>query len=297
MSRTKLKQTLTAEQTISLLNGGIVGLFTTAILSTDSYYKETQGLCLEYYLSRSANKAISATYRNIKAFVENNTDTVTQTTDELIGTICRNKFSYKWDKIYTALLNSDYDPTRDYEYYESRVSNGTDSSQRSNTSSTTDEYTGNTTDNGKKGTNTTVTTDSTNGVVTEQEVTSDNTDENNTYGFNSTTPVGADNSLSSSTEKTSGTENTTTGTTEKTVGLLDENLTQNIQDKTSTDTKSVSESGSDSSEYNHTDTINKHGRNATAQELLQKELDLREKNIFYNIVLSDIDTIVTSQIY
>lgn len=93
------------------------------------------------------------------------------------------------------------------------------------------------------------------------------------YGFNSTAPVG------------DSTSNTTEN--ETIVGNADDNTTHTNQSKTGSDTKELS--------INDTNTIS--GRKVSGADLIEKELNLRNKQIFFDIIYKDIDSVLTLQIY
>lgn len=96
---------------------------------------------------------------------------------------------------------------------------------------------------------------------------------NDVYGFNSVTPVG---------------DSTSEDTSEETVvGDASKNTTHNKQSKTGTDTKDNS--------YN--ETISQKGRRGSGADLLQKELDFRNKQTLMSIILKDVDEETTLKIY
>lgn len=114
----------------------------------------------------------------------------------------------------------------------------------------------------------------TNGKVATNETTTRKSDNSSDiYGFNSSSPVG---------DSTSTTE-----ISENVVGNADDNTTYSKQAKTGTDTRTRS----------YSETIEKSGRHASGAELLQKELDFRAQNIFWNVVYTDIDSVLTLPIY
>ena len=100
-----------------------------------------------------------------------------------------------------------------------------------------------------------------------------NENSNDTYGFNSSSPVGNDLSYGSDTETV--------------IGNKDSNTTHNTRDKTGNDNKNATEN----------ENITRSGRDVTGAELIQKELNLRNKEIFFNTIYKDIDSIATLQIY
>ena len=100
-----------------------------------------------------------------------------------------------------------------------------------------------------------------------------NENSNDTYGFNSSSPVGNDLSYGSDTETV--------------IGDKDSNTTHNTRDKTGNDNKNATENES----------ITRNGRDVAGAELIEKELNLRNKEIFFNTIYKDIDSIATLQIY
>lgn len=96
---------------------------------------------------------------------------------------------------------------------------------------------------------------------------------NDIYGFNSSSPVG---------------DSTREDTTEETVvGDASKNTTHNLQKKSGTDTKNNS----------YEESISRQGRNKSPSELLQMELDFRNKQTMMSIILKDIDEETTLKIY
>lgn len=119
--------------------------------------------------------------------------------------------------------------------------------------------------------NTTITDDGTTAV--KETVARDGVDDDRIYGFNTVEPVGDTKSLSNSTVTTTANAN--------------DNTTHNTETKTGTDSKS----------HNVDESKNINGRNTSAQELIMKELDLRNREVFFDIMFKDIDSIVTLAIY
>lgn len=96
---------------------------------------------------------------------------------------------------------------------------------------------------------------------------------NDVYGFNSSSPVG---------------DSTREDTSEETVvGDASKNTTHNLQKKSGTDTKNNS----------YEESISRQGRNRSPSELLQMELDFRNKQTMMSIILKDIDEETTLKIY
>lgn len=274
----RLINTLTKEQKISILNGNSSGIFPTMILSSDVYFSLTNDLCFGYYFSRSGNKTVSPIYERIEEFADDN---LSQSRDELIGKFIRSKFNVKWTKIYNALIESDYDVLTNNDFNVKTILDSTDKTTYDTTISKDGSNSDNTTydttieDNGKTGTKTVTT----------------NENENKTglYGFNS------DSSVDSDTENGNSTETV--------IGNADDNTTYNKQDKTGTENKQFTideseiKSGSDTLKKDSERTIDKTARNMTGAELIEKELSLRSKQLFFDIVYKDIDSIATLEIY
>lgn len=120
-------------------------------------------------------------------------------------------------------------------------------------------YGSSTESNGKTASNVTTTTST------------DNSDE--VYGFNSTNPVGDNKSTEQSTE---------TITSD-----ADKNTSYNKQSKTGSDTKNNT--------YN--ETVKNQGRDRPASSLIDSEIKMRDKWLFFNIVCNDIDEVATLAIY
>lgn len=99
----------------------------------------------------------------------------------------------------------------------------------------------------------------------------DNSDD--VYGFNSIEPVGDSKSSETATE---------TITSD-----ADKNTTYNKQNKTGSDTKSNS----------YDETVKNQGRDRPASSLIDSELKMRDKWLFFNIVCNDIDEVATLAIY
>lgn len=193
------------------------------------------------------------------------------------------KYLEKWMKYYEYLVSQQdaYNPLDDSSYNETRTGNNTDK--------TTYDIT-----QGKTGTNKDTTTYNTetedNGNVGTNETTTRTSDEaNDVYGFNSASPVG------DTTSKTEISE-TTTGTAET-------NTTHNLRAHTGTDTKDTTldhtetKKGTDAKEFTVNEKITRSGRSTAGADLLQKELDFRSKNLFWNMVFDDMDRELCLQIY
>ena len=244
----KMIETLTKQDKIDLMTGGIVGIFPTMILSTDSFYSSLSDICLGYYTARSGEKTISPTYDKFREFIEE--ESITETTAEaLMGKLIRGKYIDKWNRIYTALVASDYSVLDEKTFNETKKGNNSDKIT----------YDTVTKDDGKTATNETTTRNS--------------DDDNGVFGFNSNSPVGSDTNSSTSIETT--------------IGEADKNTNENTRTKTGSDTKNITIDES----------IDRKGRETSAAKLIGDEINLRDRQNFFDIVYSDIDDIATIKIY
>ena len=308
----RLRETLTNRQKIDLFNGQVVGIFPTMVLQEDAYYSKLKELCLGYYTARSAEKTISPTYENIINFVNENAE-VNETADEIMGRLIRGKFLEKWTRVYEVLVSEQYNALHNMEITEHKDATNKDTDTyntvKGKQGTNTDSMTYNS-DNTKVGNNTDTTTFDTSveddGKTATSETTTRTVDgADNVYGFNSPMAVG----------DTTNVENVN----ETTVGEADKNTSHNLQTKTGTETKQfgVNETeqkrGTDSRQigvdetetHTGTDTtdtiinenISKTGRDGSGAELIEKELNLRNTQIFFDIIYADIDSMTTLQIY
>ena len=148
-----------------------------------------------------------------------------------------------------------------------------------------------------------------------------NNEDNKVFGFNSSVAVGDTSSVADETETVIGldTDNTDYSLNEKTGTETVEKSYNEENSKTGTDNTvrtavdTETNSGKDTVDYTvdeeekktgterYSHTIDEdeteHGRTTSPSELLQKELDFRSKEIFFDIVYRDIDSITTLQIY
>lgn len=277
----KMLETLTTTEKINLLNGQAVGFFPYLLLSTDEFYSELYNICLGYYTQRSGDKSISHMYERFIKLVNDNPQTTTVSAEELMGKYIRSKYIYKWGLEYNLLLNSSYDPLDEYTETKEETTDRTNETTYGNTVATsgtdkdTLEYDTEVEDTGETG--------------TKEVVDRADNHKNDIYGFNSVAAVGDNKSEATS-------KITTTGNAQ-------DNTNHNVSDKTGTEErtivhgKSEAKTGKDTEDIDGTVTTELSGRKASPSELIGKELDFRSKNIFYDIVYKDIDSIATLQIY
>lgn len=275
----KIIETLTLEDKINLLNGSTVGFFSNLILSTDSFFSQAYNLCLGYYMNNSSNKTVSPIYENILNLITENS--INKSVNDIVAQMLRGKFIDKWERYYNALINENYEILEDMvkketsNYTKNEVNNYTKNETSNYAKNETKTYNNTIKENGK--TNTDITTSST------------NEKNNDVYGFNSTAPVGSDLNYGTDTENVKGDK--------------EKNTTENVKQKTGSDTNGTTgndkkgTTGNDDKDTTKNETISRTGRNTSAQDLLQKELDFRSKNLFFNIVFRDIDSIIALEIY
>ena len=275
----KIIETLTLEDKINLLNGSTVGFFSNLILSTDSFFSQAYNLCLGYYMNNSSNKTVSPIYENILNLITENS--INKSVNDIIAQMLRGKFIDKWNRYYNALINENYEILEDMvknetsNYTKNEVNNYTKNETSNYAKNETKNYNNTINENGK--TNTDITTSST------------NEKNNDVYGFNSSAPVGSDLNYGTDTENVKGDK--------------EKNTTENVKQTTGNDTNGTigndekGTTGNDDKDTTKNETISRTGRNTSAQDLLQKELDFRSKNLFFNIVFRDIDSIIALEIY
>lgn len=269
----KLKETLTQNEITDLVvNSTPITFFPYIITEEDIYYKYLYDLNIGYYFNRSGEKLVSPTFKNFKEISENYY--------ELLGTYIRNKFSYKWKKIYEALENTQYNLEHEYIYNETKSGNNTD----------TTEYNSSNTLSGTNTDTKTYNTENVNdGNVGVKESTSRKTDsENDVWGFNGgPQPSQADTDVLN----------------EIFIKDKDSNTTHNIETKTGTDTIDYNLNQTDSKSGNDTKTMmidesrDVYGRKNPITDLIEKELNLRNREIFFDVVYKDLDSVLTLSIY
>lgn len=275
----KILETLSQAKIIDILNGNSNGIFP-YIFTDISDEKISKDLSNGYYLFHSGEKQISPYFEKVIDFTTNNTN-VTLSYDEIVGNYLRSMFYDKWSRVKSALLNSEYNPIENYNISEKKTADNT----KTNTYNSQNNKTANNSDNTTYDVNI-----EDNGDTGSHEVTTRNsTQQNDIYGFNSSVAVGDDISTTDSTVTITGDKNL--------------NTNHNINTKTGTENKAFSvdeqnsKTGSDTESDNIDESIIKTGRTDSAAELIQKELDLRDKNILFDIIYKDIDSVIALQIY
>lgn len=282
MKKLKLIETITNSDKVLLLEnrGGEVGILPSLILDTDVYNDLSNTIGFELYLNCGKRK-VSAYFNSLLEIAENqNIDSPIQTVNRLLGINIRNKYKNKWTNTYNALGleysvidNVDYNDTITYTDGESKTYE--------------DSKTGKTDTNDKTVYN--VTTDENTSASTDETVSTTRTTDNAVYGYNSEISVPDD--------------STNVNETVSTVGNADNNTTtsKNLKTGSETDTINTTESSSGNGKSNrtleHTETKHTSGRNKDATSMVDAEIELRNKHIFVNMVLNDILTEISLQIY
>lgn len=302
----KLIETLSESELNDILKGKSVTFFK----ALQQFYLDIPfsdmlpNMCQEYYLSWSGEKQVSMLYERVVS----NDMGVSKISDLLYD-----KYITKWKKVFIALIESEYSPLDDYSETETKQGSNNDTvtynTTEKNMSTDTDTVTYNTTEKNKSDDTDKITYNvniSDDGKTsTKETVTRSSEDTDDSYGFNSSSPVG--NTVSNGTE------------TETTVGLGDDNTTHNTNVKTGTETKTIgidgtktktgtetktlgadgtkTKTGTDGKSGEYTETKTRSGRNTDGATLITRELSLRNRYNFFEMIYRDIDTVVTRPMY
>lgn len=276
----KLYDTLPPNEKITMLNGTAVGIFPKMILPNDTFYSKINDICLGYYTSRSGEKTLSPTYEKIIDMVSK-TDAITNSAEDIIGNLIRSKFIEKWERVYKVLLATQYDALNDYE----RVENKNGSLDNTKTYNNTRQRSGNDFDETVYDVHNNDTTN-----ISEKEVTTNSdTNSDSIYGFNSLNSVPTDKSdiEANETRIRDPEDNQTIKSSDKSGTERINHGINNSESLTGTDT--------DNDEYSESRDVK--GRDTNASYLIDKELNMRNKHLFYDIIYADIDSIAVLQIY
>lgn len=301
----KLIETLSQSDRYSLITGGVVGVFNSMILPTDLFYDVTSDLCLSYYTAKSGSKTISPTYNRIiemcneveysdfitidglNFYTKDNLMFVIyegeapNTPENIIGKIIRSKYIDKWNRVYTSLIMTQYDVLTNFKKKYIKTGDISDNNSKDTLDTRIGEdtdtitYNSKTEYDGKTGTKETVSTETTNN--------------DGVYGFNSNSVVNRD----------YGSENSVVST----VGNANDNTQHNLTSKTGEDTKHYGKNETLTSKdiiknkRDYSEEYDFYGFDGSPADIISKELDMRNKQIFFDIVHNDIDTILTIQIY
>lgn len=276
----RMIETLTMSQKMEMLNGTPAGIFPTMILPADPFYSILPQLCIGYYFERSGEKTVSPAYEKFVNMVIANVG-VDKNEDELMGSYIRAKFIDKWLKVYAALIGTEYDVINNKEWNVLRTGNN----RNVDTYNSTKARMGTNTDQTEYGS--VVTNDGNVGV--KETTTSNANTANDVYGFNSSTPVG---------DTTS--QDVATDTTERD---FEHNKSHNVEERSGIDTKTFginedeTHTGTDSTDITINENLKRTGREGSGASLITEELDMRKREIFFDIIYSDIDSVATLSIY
>lgn len=255
----KVIDTLSETDRLGLLLGeyDTAGIFKDLFSSTDFFYPYAHDLNIGYYFGKSGTKDISNLWEQFIKYKEKGI--VSPTPDKLISNILKSKYMDKWNRL-GELLTKEYDPINNYSITETNAGYDTTTTTYNNTEKTEEDLSGTTKNN------TNITT-----------VRSDENSEN-TYGFNSNSPVPNSENLGSVTETESGDK--------------EDNTTETENDNTIEKKKT----GNDKDEEIFDITKTKKGNISTISEIVSKEIDMRQLYNIFDIVYNDIDDICVSYI-
>lgn len=281
MNKIRIFDTLTESEKFLIINGGNNGfsnLFSHIFEDNDFGHQTRAHLSYEYYVIRSANKTISPSFSHILKLIEDGGDS--QALLEAYGYGIRNKFYDKWKRAYDVLIE-DYNPLD--------TNTSTEIIENNNTKNITYGKNVKLTANNVEQLDGSNTEESSENIGKyESRTTYDDGDEFS-YGFNSSAPTPKNTAKNSSTEVIEGDKLRNSASRDTTASRND----------TNTITKDENEvnSGTDTHIDEFSQEIIKSGRDESPSALMQKELDFRVRNLFYDIVLKDIDSILTISIY
>ena len=296
----KIQETITTPQKAQLiLNNTPCGIFDKLFNDNEPLYSLRTPLSTQFYLNRSGNKTVARiyeqTYTIIKEAVPEATNDMilTQVNDLISTNILRPKYLDKWLRIYQVLVQEQYNALTDEEKSYYREANELKSKNMNNIEDITniDNKNMNVSDN-KDTTNTNEGESKTS--IHEKRVNS-NDDMSGIFGFNSSLP--SKDSISESLgeekltaelddNKTISTNKTATKDVRSTNTIIDANNKQNKINK-------GEENYSNSFKENEIITA----RHKSPAELLQMELDFRNKQTMMSIILKDVDEETTLKIY
>lgn len=269
---------------MKLVTYDLAGVFN-FLIAYPELQAHTRDISSYYYLGHSGNKRVSATYKNCAKLlgvvdIEEMTDEQKENVNNKIAVMIQSTYAERWLKIYSAMA-SEYKPLSNFDMKDTTTETGTNTTtygKKTTEQQGSEErlkYDNTIQDNGKEATKTTV----------ERNV----TDNDSTFGFNSTEAVDRDMSTSTDTETTTANK--------------DDNTTENTRTKSGTDIRSLDGenieqlSGSDTSQNDVTKDKAVSIQKGTGAELLTAELDFRSKYLFYDIVSNDVDKILSNLVY
>lgn len=274
-----LKETLTPQQKIELFSGNATGIFKHLFVDGNPLYVMSEQLSIGYYIYHSPNKQISRTYSETIDFIKEN-PSITQSADEIMARIISGRFMDKWLRIESTLRDS-YNPLDSISITESKEAGNTETKTYGTVVTTGGQDTdtlrkeGTITDDGNTGTDET--------VIYSRSI------DSGVYGFNSSNAVPSDSDSESSSETTTGSAETNTSHNQRTT---DETHTT-TREKGSTESKT----GEDTLSLDVDETTHTSGRKTSGAELVQAEIDVRKLNILFDIIYTDLDSVLTLQVY
>lgn len=308
----KMIETLTTQQKVDMLNGASVGIFPSMILPDDIFFDRVGDICLGYYTARSGEKTISPAYEKYLELISQDLG-VQSTAETIIGRLIRSKFLDKWNRVYEVLLSEQYNALENQYYKEHKGGENKDEkvydTEVKKDGNNSDLTTYNTTLK-KDGSNADTTTYDTSveddgNTGTEEITTRESKNKSDVYGFNSLNPVGDSEDTEDATETVSGSADkntshnlqTKTGTENKEFTIDETQAKSGTENKDLVIDETERKTGTDTTNYTISEDYTKNGRDIAGAELVNMELNLRNEQIFFDIIYADIDSIATLQIY
>lgn len=255
----RIADTITTSQKLQLIsNNTPCGIFDKLFNDTEPLYSLRTPLSTQFYLNRSGHKNVGVIYLNFLEIAKEEDPTIDYSKNEEYLSLVN-------DIIATNILRPKY-LDKWLRIYQALV-------EEQYNPLYDEDFEENVT--GSKNDTTTYDTEVENdgNVGTHEKRTYSGSTADNVYGFNSSSPVGDSTSEDSNEEIVEGDAT--------------KNTSHNKQSKTGTDTKG--------GEY--TETKTRRGRKLTPSELLQMELDFRNKQTMMSIILKDVDEETTLKIW
>ena len=225
-----------------------------------TFLADGKTLDIDYYYSNSGLKVISPLYKILNEREENGE--ITSALDTL-ATIILARYKDNWLKVYSAYVESDYNPLNDYNLTRDRSYDSTINENSENDLTREDSL-----DSSKTGTKT-----------ADDTTTRENSNANKFYGFNSVNAVDTDSSNGTDSEDYNSKVDTT-------------------DTETSTSSRSQNESGTRDTKTKSTDSevVSGKSNESSYQKMLQDELELR-RYFFLQKVYQDVDSVLVQNIY
>lgn len=239
---------------------------------------------VDYYLAHSSDKFLSKFVYNVMKV--NNIDDIADLTAQdlnLIFNTIGSKFANKWNRLYQALVVTEYEPDENYNMVEIMSSNGGFSTE------TATQILNQIVKNKFNQTE----TDHIDETVTERKDETKDID-NSMFAFNSNSPV----------PTTSGTETLSTGSTGNQTNTAtgssgNRHVLTTTGDGNTVETQTVGDGNVNTVTREQTPYKLTRSGNigvTTNQQMITQEIELRE-NLFKEIVYRDVDSMLTSKIY